>query len=710
MKSTSKNFLKNNNSNVMKRLVLIVLALVVLTEVSYSAPRAKIVNHATNPEMLKTIPALVPDSTVASGLVSVGRGTYVYLSVFNFGDTAAVTSQTWSFVSRPTGSNATLTSVPSLGWYKFRADSVGTYDIRVSIVTSTGTKDTTAKIYASNFVGFGNFSGQPNTYPKCMSCHGGMPEFQAIFNTWKVSGHANIFRQQIDSGAAYYSTACMKCHTTGYDHNIVANNGGFDDVARNLGWVWTPPPAPGKWNNLVNNFPDLVPFAAISCENCHGAGSEHARFGGDTNRIDINYSSNACSNCHGEPWRHSIFQQWENSTHSESVFEGRNVALTSRNTLSDCNRCHDGESHVDFTKNRIGTLNLTTADQVRIGCPTCHDPHGNNNEYDLRNNPSGSDTLANGVSYSFTGAGKTCISCHQARRNNKTYITTGGSFTSTWGPHESPQADVLLGTNAAEFGFQYITGSHRNIEGACTGCHMAPTTDTGTVTRDKVGGHTWKLHYEATNYDHTEGCQGCHPGVTSFDQFMAPSDFDGDGTTESWRAEVDGCSKNLRIALPPRGVDSVAWQLIAQDSSNLNLRKSYWNYLLVQRESSHGLHNPFFEVQVLLASRNAAVGINQTSTEVPEAFEMSQNYPNPFNPTTKIDFAIPKTAAISIIIYDISGREIKTLIKNETMMTGKYTVDWNATGNSGSVVSSGVYFYRIISGGQAITKKMMLIK
>ncbi|MGB3019232.1 MAG: T9SS type A sorting domain-containing protein, partial [Ignavibacteria bacterium] len=139
-------------------------------------------------------------------------------------------------------------------------------------------------------------------------------------------------------------------------------------------------------------------------------------------------------------------------------------------------------------------------------------------------------------------------------------------------------------------------------------------------------------------------------------------------------------------------------------------RKAYWNYLMAIRESSRGLHNPFFEVQFLLASKNAVVGINQTSTEVPGTFEMSQNYPNPFNPTTKIDFAIPKTASVSLKIYDISGREIKTLINNETIFTGKYTVDWNSTGNSGSLVSSGVYFYRIISGGQAITKKMMLIK
>ncbi|MBK7445345.1 MAG: hypothetical protein IPJ45_04845 [Ignavibacteria bacterium] len=89
--------------------------------------------------------ALIPDSCVASGLVSVRKGQYVYLSVFNFSDTTVITNQTWTFVSKPTGSNATFASIPSLGWWKFRTDSIGTYEVKVSITTSGGTKDTTKR-------------------------------------------------------------------------------------------------------------------------------------------------------------------------------------------------------------------------------------------------------------------------------------------------------------------------------------------------------------------------------------------------------------------------------------------------------------------------------------------------------------------------------------------------------------------------------------
>ncbi|MFA7361029.1 MAG: T9SS type A sorting domain-containing protein [Candidatus Kapaibacterium sp.] len=85
-------------------------------------------------------------------------------------------------------------------------------------------------------------------------------------------------------------------------------------------------------------------------------------------------------------------------------------------------------------------------------------------------------------------------------------------------------------------------------------------------------------------------------------------------------------------------------------------------------------------------------------------YEMSQNYPNPFNPVTKINYALPKQGFVTLKIYDITGREIQTLV-NEVKQEGYYTVDFN-----GSHLSSGVYFYRIQSGNFVSVKRMVLIK
>ncbi len=93
---------------------------------------------------------------------------------------------------------------------------------------------------------------------------------------------------------------------------------------------------------------------------------------------------------------------------------------------------------------------------------------------------------------------------------------------------------------------------------------------------------------------------------------------------------------------------------------------------------------------------------------LPTKYELSQNYPNPFNPVTKIDFSLPFDSKVSIKLYDITGREVKTLV-NDARTAGYYTVQFNA-----SDLSSGTYFYRIMtkssSADYIMTKKMVLIK
>jgi len=97
------------------------------------------------------------------------------------------------------------------------------------------------------------------------------------------------------------------------------------------------------------------------------------------------------------------------------------------------------------------------------------------------------------------------------------------------------------------------------------------------------------------------------------------------------------------------------------------------------------------------------LGINQISTIVKE-FSLGQNYPNPFNPSTKINFSIPKNGYVSLIVYDIFGKEVESLA-NESLTAGEYEVDFNANERA-----SGIYFYVLKTGSYMSVKKMILLK
>ena len=97
-------------------------------------------------------------------------------------------------------------------------------------------------------------------------------------------------------------------------------------------------------------------------------------------------------------------------------------------------------------------------------------------------------------------------------------------------------------------------------------------------------------------------------------------------------------------------------------------------------------------------------GIINEGGNVPESFSLSQNYPNPFNPSTTIKFAIPKSGNVTLAVYNSLGKEVETLV-NEFMSAGTYEVSYDA-----SKLTSGIYFYKIITNGFAETKRMMLVK
>ena len=102
-------------------------------------------------------------------------------------------------------------------------------------------------------------------------------------------------------------------------------------------------------------------------------------------------------------------------------------------------------------------------------------------------------------------------------------------------------------------------------------------------------------------------------------------------------------------------------------------------------------------------SKLSSMGVTN-SKNAPRDFYISQNYPNPFNPTTIINYSVPTRTFVSLKVFDILGREIKTLV-NEEKSAGNYSVNFN-----GVNLSSGVYFYSISAGNFTQVKKLILLK
>ncbi|MFZ1290089.1 MAG: FlgD immunoglobulin-like domain containing protein [Melioribacteraceae bacterium] len=102
-------------------------------------------------------------------------------------------------------------------------------------------------------------------------------------------------------------------------------------------------------------------------------------------------------------------------------------------------------------------------------------------------------------------------------------------------------------------------------------------------------------------------------------------------------------------------------------------------------------------------------GVEKVGSEIPNNFELGQNYPNPFNPTTNIDFKIANTSSVKLVVYNILGQRVKTLV-NENLKAGNYQIVWNGLDDSGKKVASGNYLLSLETDAFRATRKMVLLK
>ncbi len=135
------------------------------------------------------------------------------------------------------------------------------------------------------------------------------------------------------------------------------------------------------------------------------------------------------------------------------------------------------------------------------------------------------------------------------------------------------------------------------------------------------------------------------------------------------------------------------------DNSALKVNQTYTYY--VSDVEFNGLETKHEDLE-----QSVVFGVD---SEVVRKFELAQNFPNPFNPTTTLQFQVAKDSRVSLKIYNLLGKEVKTLV-NELKVAGSYNVSWDGLNNQNESVSTGVYFAKIQAGSFSKIVKMSLIK
>ncbi|MBN2356152.1 T9SS type A sorting domain-containing protein, partial [candidate division KSB1 bacterium] len=136
------------------------------------------------------------------------------------------------------------------------------------------------------------------------------------------------------------------------------------------------------------------------------------------------------------------------------------------------------------------------------------------------------------------------------------------------------------------------------------------------------------------------------------------------------------------------------------DPANLNLQVSSFFASIAVGDDGTVVGDPRWGV---------ITGVQVSESDQPTQFRLYQNYPNPFNPTTTIQYALPGDAQVKLVIFNVLGQKVKTLV-DQKQKAGYQTVNWDGRDESGNIVGSGIYLFHIEAGEFATTRKMMMLK
>lgn len=147
---------------------------------------------------------------------------------------------------------------------------------------------------------------------------------------------------------------------------------------------------------------------------------------------------------------------------------------------------------------------------------------------------------------------------------------------------------------------------------------------------------------------------------------------------------------------------------IAEDWDSKPYLRNHMSYISERKDIWYTTLGHLYLYQRFSTASKYVLNIN-SDIVMPDRFSLIQNFPNPFNPTTTIKYTLPNDSEVKIVIFDLMGHEVITLI-NDFKSLGQHTATWNGKDNLGQSVSGGIYFYKLQAGDFIQTRKMVLLK
>jgi hypothetical protein len=205
----------------------------------------------------------------------------------------------------------------------------------------------------------------------------------------------------------------------------------------------------------------------------------------------------------------------------------------------------------------------------------------------------------------------------------------------------------------------------------------------------KAGSYTLEYSFTTTyDPDYIYGIKGERDG----DQIQVNEfDVNGDGINEIIGSGANSAT-GTEVVNPVNG--SILYQIPS----------AYLGYLLDIDDDGYVEIVTKASGKITVTSTPAQTVLVNNSSQIVKDYTLKQNYPNPFNPNTTIEYTLNKNSDVKIIIYDILGREVNTLV-NQKQIPGTYKLSLN-----GNDLSSGTYFYSLVVNGVSESKKMILVK